>query len=227
MCQNEVINALGVPEFHLIYLDRNDYITSIESIADHRTLKFANMSLDWWDKKLGWYAKGCVALCDEENNHLSYIFYYIDRYNEYITIHNIFTPLVMRRKGYACILLALIFDLAVSQKVSRFRLTSISNSLDFYLYLGFVYWGVNSVGDYYCDLPMPFDGLSGVDFMTQNTDITTLIGRSFNKIYAKIENNSTNLSLSQTVIYDRDLLKMGNHYLQAAMLDIKNNQKVG
>ncbi len=193
-------------------------------IADPRTLKFANMSLDWWDKKFGWYMKGCVALSDKDNKHLSYLFYKIDRRHEYITIHNIFTPLVMRRKGYANILLALIFDLAVSHKVNRFRLTSISNSLDFYLFLGFVYWGVNSVGDYYCDLPMPHNGLSGVDFMVQNTSAEILIGKSFKTIYEKVQNNSTNLSISQTVIYDNDLLKMGNNYLLQTILKIKATQ---
>lgn len=213
-----------MPVHHLEYLNRNEYITSIDTIKDSNTLSFANMSLKWWDKKFGWYIKGCVALTDIDNNHLCYIFYKIDRYNEYITIHNIFTPLLERRNGYANILLTLIFDLAVTQKVSRFRLTSISKSLDFYLSLGFVYWGVNSVGDYYCDLPMPFDGLSGVEYMIKNTSNTILIGKKFDKIYAKVENNSTNLNASKTLIYDSDLLKLGTHYLLETLVDIKRNQ---
>lgn len=210
--------------YHLEYLNRNDYITSIESIKDSKTISFADMSLKWWDKKFGWYTKGCVALCDADNSHLCYIFYKIDRYNEYITIHNIFTPLSQRRNGYANTLLNMIFDLALTQKVSRFRLTSISKSLDFYQSLGFIYWGVNSVGDYYCDLPMPFDGLSGLDYMIQNTNTSTLIGKNFEKIYAKIENNSTNLSAAKTVIYDSDVLKLGTHYLLNRLIDIKNHQ---
>jgi len=212
-----------MPIHHLEYLSRNEYITSVTTIADTKTANFANMSLKWWDKKSGWHTKGCVALSDENNNHLSYIFYYIDRYHEYITIHNIFTPFANRRQGYAHILLALIFDLALTKNVSRFKLTSISKSLDFYLFLGFVYWGVNSVGDYYCDLPMPFDGLAGVDYMIKNTSALSLVGKNFDKIYSKVENNSGNLSVLKTAIYDSDLLKMGNHYLLDTLVDIKNN----
>jgi hypothetical protein len=206
----------------LVYLSRNDYITSIATITDSKTVNFANMSLRWWDKKYGWHTQGCVALIDSDNIHLSYIFYHIDRYKEYITIHNIFTPMAKRRNGYANILLAMIFDLALTKNVSRFKLTSISKSLDFYLFLGFIYWGVNSVGDYYCDLPMPRDGLAGVDYMIKNTDTAVLIGKKFEKIYAKTENNNTNLSVSQTLIYDNDLLKLGNHYMLDLLIDIKN-----
>lgn len=209
---------------HLEYLSRSEYITSVAIIADSKTVKFAEMALEWWDKKHGWHTKGCVALTDEYSNHLCYVFYYIDRYHEYITIHNIFTPFIKRRNGYAQILLALIFDLALTQNVSRFKLTSISKSLDFYLYLGFIYWGVNSAGDYYCDLPIPFDGLSGIDYMVKTTSTSSLIGKHFDKIYNKVENNNTNLSSLKTAIYNSDLLKMGNHYLLETIIEMKNHR---
>jgi len=212
------------PLLCLKYLNRNEYISSIQTIADTKTIKFADMSLKWWDKKFGWYIKGCAVLTDVDENHLCYIFYKIDKQNEYITIHNIFTPLEKRRNRYANILLGLIFDLAISQKVSRFRLTSISKSLDFYLALGFIYWGVNSVGDYYCDLPMPFDGLVGLDNMIKNTDTQTLIGKNFDKIYDKVHNYNKDLSISKRLIYDNDLLKMGSHYLLEVLTKIKNDQ---
>jgi len=213
-----------MPIHNLVYLSRNDYISSIQAITDAKTLKFADMTLKWWDKKFGWYIKGCAVLTDANNSHLCYIFYKIDKYNEYITIHNIFTPLAKRRNGYANTLLGLIFDLAISENVNRFRLTSISKSLDFYLALGFIYWGVNSVGDYYCDLPIPFDGLIGLDIMIKKNDISTLLGKKLDKIYAKIENNSTNLSDSQTTIYDNDVMKMGSNYLLNKLINIKYNK---
>ncbi len=213
-----------MPVHHLEYLSREQYVNSIELIQDSKSLRFADMSLKWWDKKFGWYMKGCVALSDEQNNHLCYIFYMIDRYNEYITIHNIFTPLALRRNGYANTLLGMIFDIAVSQKVNRFRLTSISNSLDFYLSLGFVYWGVNSVGDYYCDRPLPQNGLNDLSNMIAGMDTTTLIGKSFEKIYAKVENNNIKLNEKQTLIYDRDLLKMKGHYLLERLITHKDER---
>ena len=204
--------------YHLKYLNRKTYMTSMETIKDPRTLKFATMSLEWWDKEFGWYTKGCIALCDESNTHLSYIFFKIDKHNEYITVHNIFTQLSMRRNGYAHELLKMVFTFALSLHVKRFKLTSISNSLDFYLSMGFIYWGVNSAGDYYCDLPMPFDGLDGVAFMTLNSDALTLIGKKLEKIHTKVINNHLHLSDFQDVIYKNDLMKMGKSYMLEKLL---------
>ncbi|MBU0631098.1 GNAT family N-acetyltransferase [bacterium] len=208
-----------MPNNHLVYLSRANFVSSMETIKDARTLKFANMSLEWWDKEFGWYTKGCIALTNEENIHLCYIFFKIDRNNEYITIHNIFTQTSMRRNGYAHELLKMVFDFALTLHVRRFKFTSISNSLDFYLSLGFVYWGVNSVGDYYCDLPMPLDGLNGVEFMTDTFDITALLGKRYKKILTKVSNNEINLSEAQTLIYNSDLLKMRNCYMLKELLD--------
>ena len=205
----------------LQYLSRAQYITSTALIEDKKSISFANMSLDWWDKKFGWYEKGCVALSDEEGTHLCYIFYKIDRYNNYLTIHNIFTPDNKRRLGYAENLLLLIFELALLQKVKRFRLTSISSSLDFYLSLGFVYWGVNSVGDYYCDLPLPLSGLHGVTAMIKGATALELAGKNFDIISKKIEDYSQHLSSVQQLKYDSDVLKLGSSYLQESFLSIK------
>jgi len=209
--------------YHIEYLNRENYITSIESIEDTKTIDFADMSLKWWDKKLGWYQKGCVVLRDDKNKHLSYIFYKIDRYNNYLTIHNIFTAQINRRHGYAKMLLVFIFNIAVAEKVKRFRLTSISSSLDFYLSLGFIYWGVNSVGDYYCDLPLPLSGLAGVSEMTENFSTLELIGKNLEIISKKIADNSKHLSQTQMLKYDRDVIKLNSSYMQESFLEIKNS----
>jgi hypothetical protein len=128
----------------------------------------------------------------------------------------------MRRNGYAHELLKMVFDFAITENVKRFKLTSISNSLDFYLSMGFTYWGVNSVGDYYCDLPMPLDGLDGVESMTESADTATLIGKKFEAIHAKVVDNETNLSDSKTVTYKNDVAKMGESYMLNELMDIKN-----
>jgi len=198
--------------YHLIHLDREAYITSIAKIADTKTLNFSKMSLDWWDKYFNWKAQGCVVLADADGNHLSYVFYKIDRYHQYLTIHNIFTPLTQRRNGYAKELLNMLFEIALIEKVRRFKLLSVSKSLDFYMALGFVYWGVNNVGDYYCNLPVPSDGLSGLEAMTKNTDIQTLIGRHLNEIYSKVNGNDINLDLIKSKLYEEDRLKMQKNY---------------
>lgn len=207
-----------MPQNHLIYLNREEYIASTALINDTKSINFADMSLKWWDKKFGWYEKGCVVLGDENDTHLSYIFYKIDRYNNYLSIHNIFTPDKHRRHGYAQELMVLIFNLALAQKVKRFRLTCISNSLDFYLSLGFIYWGVNSVGDFYCDLPLPKSGLLGVTKMVEELSTLELIGKSLSIISKKTSNNSTQLTQKQTLKYDEDLVKLKKSYRQESFI---------
>ena len=198
--------------YHLIHLDREAYIFSTSKIADIKTLNFSKMSLGWWDKHFNWKAQGCVVLSDADGEHLSYVFYKIDRYHQYMTIHNIFTPLVQRRNGYAKELLNMLFDIAVIKKVRRFKLVSVSKSLDFYMALGFVYWGLNSVGDYYCNLPVPSDGLYGLEAMTRDTNIETLIGRHLNEIYTKVNGNDIKLDLIKSKLYDEDKVKMLTRY---------------
>ncbi len=202
--------------FHLEHLNREAYIASVATILDPRTIKFADMSMKWWDRHYSWRAHGCMVLSDEENIHLCYIFYKIDRHHNYMTIHNIFTPLIQRRKGYAQVLLSIVFDLAVAENVKRFRLTSISNSLDFYLALGFVYWGVNSVGDYYCNLPVPKEGLAGLSAMVEGSEIKVLLGNASASIRTKTDGNETRLSDKQTLLYNSDLLKMEKSYMLSA-----------
>jgi len=222
MCPEKVISALGFTDLHLEKLNRSAYITSIATIADLKTVKFANMSLDWWDKHSLWHSHACVALCDVDNTHLCYIFYKIDRYKMYLSIHNIFTPLSQRRKGYAHELLKMIFDVAILGNVSRFKITSISTSLDFYLALGFVYWGVNSVEDYYCDLPIPLDGLNTLQTMVNNSNYSSLVGKNSEAIYKKVNGNNLTLSALQLLIYESDKLKMGENYMLQNLLKMSN-----
>ena len=203
------------------YLNRKQYLSSIENIQNDKSIAFANMSLQWWDDHYGWYTKGCMVLLDSDEIHLAYVFYKIDKYNEYITIHNIFTPFIKRRSGYAHELMRLLFDLALEKNVTRFKLTSISNSLDFYLSLGFIYWGVNSVGDYYCDMPMPLDGLLGVNAMVLKLTSSELIGKKTQLISKKIKDYSQHLNAAQTRIYNDDLLKLKCSYREDLFLEIE------
>lgn len=210
-----------MPILHLEYLSRDAYMSSILTIQDPKSLAFANMSLKWWDEHCNWHSEGCVALCDVDNIHLCYIFFKMDRYRMYLTIHNIFTPLAMRRKGYAYELLNKIFDIAIDRNVKRFKLTSISKSLDFYLPLGFIYWGVNSVGDYYCDLPMPTNGLCTLNTMVVQSDTATLMGKNMDKIYKKVNGNNLTLNEIQLETYESDKIKMGNQYMLNLLIEKK------
>jgi hypothetical protein len=211
--------------YNLVYLNRNEYVASIKNIQNDKSIGFANMSLKWWDDHFGWYTKGCLVLTNSKDMHLAYVFYKIDKYNEYITIHNIFTPFMQRRNGYANELMSMLFDLALEKNVSRFKLTSISKSLDFYLSLGFIYWGVNSVGDYYCDMPLPHDGLLGVNAMVLKLTSSELIGKKTQLISKKIKDYSQHLNAAQTRIYNDDLLKLKCSYREDLFLEIECQQR--
>jgi len=210
--------------FHVEYLNRDAYLASIATITDTQTLKFAKLSLYWWDERSKWYSKGCVCLCDSDNNHLSYLFFTIDPYRMCLLIHNIFTPLDMRRKGYAFSLLNEIFNIAIERDIKRFKLSSISKSLDFYLSLGFRYWGLNSMGDYYCDLPIPKNGLNTLNEMLRDMDNVTLLGKNMEEIYAKVNGNSRKLNRRQLEIYEDDKIKMGDRYMLHFLMSQKDSQ---
>ncbi len=204
--------------FHLKSLDRQAYINSIETIPDTRSIGFANMALRWWDRHFNWKIDGCIVLCDEKARHLSYIFYKIDGYKEYITIHNLFTPKSLRRNGYAKRLLSMVFDEANTQYVKRFKLSCVSQSLDFYMTLGLIYWGVTSAGDYYCDLPLPREGLEHLEDMIEASSLEQLLGRHCQKIRKKVEGNDLMSDFDQQELYRSDTQKLSEHYRLSALM---------
>lgn len=199
-------------DYHLQSLGRDQYVASIALIQDAPSLRFADQSLAWWDRHFSWNAQGCYVLCDENNTHVCYLFSKIDRYAEYLTLYNLFTPLVHRRNGYATLMLKMILDTALKQHVKRITFSSISTSLDFYTVLGFIYWGINEIGDYYCNLPLPKEGLEGIVSMTQKSDIEQLIGKHIDTIFTKIDGNEDRLSAEQILLYEADIVKLGAHY---------------
>jgi GNAT superfamily N-acetyltransferase len=210
-----------MPTCHLEPLDREAYSASIEQITDAKSSGFARLARDWWDLHFSWKVHGCIALTDEKGAHLSYIFYKIDRYREYITVHNLFTPRPHRRHGYARELLRLVFKQACNEHVRRFRLASVPQSLDFYLSIGLVYWGINSQGDYYCDLPLPEKGLDGIGAMVQEMDAAGLVGGNFDTIYAKVGGNEMLLSAEQQLAFQSDRRKLGKDYRYDLLMGLR------
>lgn len=212
-----------MPLYHLQLLGRDAYIASTALIQDAESIRFADQSLAWWDRHFSWNAQGCAVLCDARNEHLCYLFSKIDRYGQYLTLYNLFTPLISQRKGYATQILRLILDQALEKHVRRITFSSVSASVDFYAMLGFIYWGVNDIGDYYCNLPLPKNGLDGMMAMVQENDLETLIGSNMGKIYAKIEGNEQHLSPAQLLIYEADILKLGKNYAREELRVLKSD----
>jgi len=204
--------------YSVIQADRETFVESISHIQDKKSIGFANMSLAWWDKHFSWKAGGCVILIDEQKHHLCYLFYKIDRYHQYLTLHNLLTPLCHRRHGYAFMLLHWVFALAAEQHVSRFRATCVPQSLQFYLSLGFLYWGLTSSKDYYCNMPLPNEGLDGIHTMVANQSSKELAGTALQTIYDKTINNDHDLTAEQEAIHTSSKLKLLTAFRPEAIL---------
>lgn len=198
---------------NLLSLNRDEYILSISTIVDAESKRFATQALAWWDRHFSWKAQGCSVLTDENGKHVSYIFFKIDRYSEYLSVYNLFTPLIDRRQGFAHELLDYTITHALSKYVRRIYFTSVSDSLDFYASMGFVFWGINDIGDYYCNLPIPKNGLVGFDAMIKKSSNTTLLGSKMEKIYSKVFDNEGKLTLKQNQKHNSNCLKLGNKWI--------------
>ncbi len=189
-------------------LSRDEYIQSISLILDPSSQRFADQAQAWWDRHFSWKVQGCDVLIDEDDRHVSYLFSKIDRYHEYLIIYNLFTPQCDQRHGYAHALLEEIISRSLERNVRRITFSSVSDSLDFYLSLGFVFWGINKIGDYHCDLPIPKEGLGGFGSMVHTLDLELLAGKNLNKIYAKVHGNKEKLSLKQSLRHQQDYIKL-------------------
>ena len=207
-------------EYTLVGLSKKEYIASVANIEDKATRDFAQISLEWWNLHFSWRTHGCVALRDVRGVELSYIFYKIDRYCQNLNIHTLFTPQIHRDKGYARETLRLVFQRALAKSVSRFHLSCVSSSLAFYLPLGFVFWGLNSQKDYYCNMPLPQEGLAS---LIHNSDTTKeLIADQQSLITHKIDQNHEELTQIQTDLYEKDKKFLGDSYRLREFLDFRS-----
>jgi GNAT superfamily N-acetyltransferase len=189
-------------------LTRDEYIDSISLILDPPSQRFADQAKSWWDRHFSWKTQGCDVLVDEQGHHVSYIFSKMDRYHEYLIIYNLFTPKHDQRHGHAHALLDHVISRSLDNNVKRITFSSVSDSLDFYLSLGFVFWGINTIGDYHCDLPIPKEGLIGFDSMVHTIDLEVLAGKHLEKIYAKVHGNEDKLSPKQALRHQKDCVKL-------------------
>ncbi|HHD77297.1 MAG TPA: N-acetyltransferase [Campylobacteraceae bacterium] len=203
-----------------ILLSRNDYTDSIAAVDDPKSRRFAEQSLAWWDKHFNWKKHKCLVLVDEKEQHLAYLFAMNDRYLQYLTIHNLFTPLTHRYQGHATLLLAEQFQMSIVKNVKRFKLCVVPQALKFYDKFGFIYWGINTAGDYYCDLPLPLSGLSGVDAMVQKSSDKELIGNKIETIQNRTRQNGANLNDSATQQFTADKKWLGKRYRHQTIDDM-------
>ncbi|WP_345969510.1 MULTISPECIES: GNAT family N-acetyltransferase [Sulfurimonas] len=215
--------------YRVIDVNRKEYFDSIAQIDDAKSRGFADQAMRWWDRHYSWNAEGSVILTDDAGEHLCYLFYKIDRYHDYLTIHNILTPQCHRRHGYALMLLHWVFELAVQHHVRRFKASCVPQALEFYLSLGFCFWGLTPAKYYYCNLPVPADGLDGLWKMVHTDSTETLAGSAMQSIYDKVADNDTGLDAHQQERHDEQVAKLQGAYMQteliACMEEAKDHDK--
>lgn len=211
--------------YKVISVNRKEYKASIAKIDDQKSRGFAELSLWWWDRHFSWSGGGSVILTDDAGRHLCYLFYKIDRYKEYLTIHNLLTPFCHRRQGYAYLLLQWVFEQAVQDHVSRFRATCVPQSLEFYLSLGFCFWGLTGTKDYYCNLPMPSAGLGGLTEMVDVSSIELLVGAALQTIYDKVSENETGLDAGEQRIHKKGMTTLKGAYKQDQLMRCMEDEK--
>jgi hypothetical protein len=195
----------------VIKLNREEYLTSVKKIGDFKTLEFSKSSLDWWDNYYSW--ENFPPLCLTHNNkHLCYLFFNISKNNEYLTIHNIFTPYKHRTKGYAYKLLKYLFIFLSDKKIKRFKLSCVSSSLDFYNKLGLEYWGVNELSQYYCDFKMPLLDIKEIPQIVKDSNLNEINDERILKIYESLKNNGSTFDEKHSENFKNSKEKLMNKY---------------
>lgn len=196
----------------IVEYTRKEYLFSVQQIEDYDTLKFSKQALDWWDNYYSWIKEPPLCL-KEDGKDMCYLFYSLSNDNEYLTIHNIFTPKKHRFKGFAYILLKYLFQIYSKNNIKRFKMYCVSNSIKFYLKLGLKFWGVNAIGQYYCDFKMPKSKIDELKEIGNKENIENINLKNFKKIYEKLKLNGKEFDEKQTLIHKSCLNLMGEKYL--------------
>lgn len=187
-----------------IHLNCHQYTKSIAEIADESTQRFAKQAQTWWSRHFSWNSDGCRVLINGRGEHLAYLFYKVDRYRDYLTIHNLFTPQIHRHNGYALAMLEEAFQNQADRDVKRFHMSCTPQALGFYARLSLIYWGVDIAGNYHCDLPLPSDGIDGIPGMVERETNRTLLGGKGESIYRKVRDNGTAFEESRRHRFEED-----------------------
>lgn len=194
-------------------LNRQEYIDSATQMNHFKSLKFAKNALDLWDEYYSWEKNPCLALYhDHDSRAICYLFYHISKDNEYLTIDYLLTPQKHRDHGYAKAILSVLFnDILHNQNISRVKLSSVASSIKFYLKLGVDFWGVNSIGQYYTDFPMP-DSLSDIPNMMRDNHLSDLSDIKLNKIYDRLKSNGSLFENKELIAFNKSTHIMQGRY---------------
>ncbi len=203
----------------IVTLSREEYLTSVKKMDDFYSLKFSKHALECWDDYYSWKLNPPLCLIDDNHKHVCYLFYSVSSDKSYLTIKYLLTPKPDRHHGFAYILLNHLFHLLSEQHIQRFRMYCLSSSLEFYTKLGLEYWGVNDIGQYYCDFKMPLLDISEIPQIVEDSSVNDFTKIRFDEIYEKLKNNGDNFNIKDTETYQKSLIKMGDKYIFYKLLN--------
>ena len=195
----------------IIVLNRKEYLESVKKIEDFKTLNFSKQALEWWDNYYSWEKFPPLCLTHKKK-HFCYLFYNVSKDNEYLTIHNIFTPDKYRTKGHAYMLLGYLFAHLSNKNIKRFKLSCVSSSLDFYNKLGLEYWGINDLSQYYCDFKMPILDISEIPKIVKESSLDEISDEKILLIYESLKNNGTTFDEKMSEKFEESKEKLKGKY---------------
>lgn len=203
-----------------LHLNHTQYMESIADIGDDTTYRFALQAEKWWNRHFSWNKDGCRVLIDDKGHHLVYLFYKVDRYRDYLTVHNLFTPLLHRNRGHAFAMLEDAFSHQAERNVKRFRMSCTPGALGFYDKLALIYWGVDTTGNYLCDLPLPQEGVAGIENMIETQSNHTLLGKEAQSIYKKVQIDGEDFETEKQERFTADKILLGDSYRHDSLKEI-------
>ena len=152
---------------------------------------------------------------------MCYLFYHVTKDKKYLTIHNIFTPFPSRFKGYGKELLSILFKkILLHSEIERVKMFCVTTSLKFYMSFGIDFWGVNSVGHYYTDFPMPKYDIKEIAQLMHNEHLTKLSKEELNTTYDKLKLNGSEFDEKETHTFQSSVKLLKEHYRFEELYDI-------
>lgn len=205
------------------FLNREQYLQSVMKMNHFQSLQFAKQSLDRWDEYFSWVKSPCLCLVNDDGLDVCYLFYYVSKDDKYLTIENILTPYPNRFNGYAKKMLTILFNvILLNSKIQRVKMYCVSSSLQFYMNLGIDFWGVNKIGQYYTEFPMPKCDICEIKLLMNNEHFQTVSQDYINLIYNKLKENGSLFDIKEKKIFNKSLLLLQERYRFKELYDIVN-----
>jgi hypothetical protein len=208
---------------HTKNLNREQYLHSTSTINHNQSIEFAAQALEHWDNYFSWNDLPCICL-EENGQDVCYLFYHLSKDKRYLTIDNILTPYEHRYNGYAKYMLAFLFrKFSQGSLIQRVKMFCVSSSLEFYMKLGIDFWGVNRLGQYYTEFPMPRNGIGEIEVLMKDETLSTLYNRELKVIYEKLKLNGDSFDEKEALVFQRSLKLLGKRYRFKELYDRVNN----